>query len=90
MYSPEAELSVEESSSPDGNSVTDSTVAGANGDQPAADAAIIAEKDNLGEGIENIYQKDAYLLFRALCKLSMKGVADDTATSNDAIIHQNK
>lgn len=85
ILSPEAE----EASSPGGSSVTESTVAG-NGDLPASDATIIAENGNLGEGIENIYQKDAYLLFRALCKLSMKGVADDTATSNDAIIHQNK
>lgn len=38
----------------------------------------------------DIYQKDSYLLFRALCKLSMKGISDENYSTTDSIIHQNK
>jgi brefeldin A-inhibited guanine nucleotide-exchange protein len=39
----------------------------------------------------SIFHKDAYLLFRALCKLSMKGLSEDTQFSqSDAIALQNK
>ena len=40
-----------------------------------------------------VYHKDSYLLFRALCKLSMKGLNDDgtgTGIENDPIALQNK
>jgi brefeldin A-inhibited guanine nucleotide-exchange protein len=42
------------------------------------------------ESFDSPYQKDAYLLFRALCKLSTKGFQDESANSTDAVIHQNK
>jgi hypothetical protein len=42
------------------------------------------------ETFSSIYQKDAYLLFRALCKLSMKGSSDDAVGYNDNILLQNK
>ncbi len=42
------------------------------------------------ENFVSVYQKDAYLLFRALCKLSMKGSNDDVAGYNDNILLQNK
>lgn len=42
------------------------------------------------ESFDSSYQKDAYLLFRALCKLSTKGFQDESTTSTDAVIHQNK
>lgn len=42
------------------------------------------------DAFESVYQKDAYLLFRALCKLSTKGVSDEVVTGSDAVIHQNK
>jgi hypothetical protein len=44
----------------------------------------------LSESFNSIYQKDAYLLFRALCKLSMKGSGDDSSNYNDNILIQNK
>lgn len=44
-----------------------------------------------GDAFSTIYQKDAYLLFRALCKLSMKGLSDEGITAtNDSILLQNK
>lgn len=41
---------------------------------------------------QSVYHKDCYLLFRALCKLSMKGLNDDSSNGaqNDAIALQNK
>lgn len=42
------------------------------------------------DAFESVYQKDSYLLFRALCKLSTKGVSDEVVTGSDAVIHQNK
>lgn len=40
----------------------------------------------------SVYHKDSYLLFRALCKLSMKGLSDEASsgTQNDVIALQNK
>lgn len=39
----------------------------------------------------SVYQRDAYLLFRALCKLSMKGMSEDAQTAiNDSVMLQNK
>lgn len=39
----------------------------------------------------SVFHKDSYLLFRALCKLSMKGLNDDsTGIENDPIALQNK
>jgi brefeldin A-inhibited guanine nucleotide-exchange protein len=46
---------------------------------------------NGGESFASIYHKDAYLLFRALCKLSMKGLSEDAQIAlNDSIMLQNK
>lgn len=36
------------------------------------------------------FHKDAFLIFRALCKLSMKGLEDDANSANDPIALQNK
>jgi hypothetical protein len=40
----------------------------------------------------SIHHKDAYLVFRALCKLSMKGVSDEVVSiaTSDPIAVQNK
>jgi hypothetical protein len=38
----------------------------------------------------SIQHKDAFLIFRALCKLSMKGLQDDSGTHSDPIALQNK
>ena len=38
----------------------------------------------------SIYHKDAFLLYRALCKLSMKSIQDDKGDLNDPIVLQNK
>ena len=39
----------------------------------------------------SVYHKDAYLLFRALCKLSMKGLSEEAQYAHsDAIPLQNK
>ena len=49
------------------------------------------ESVNTYESFKSIYQKDSYLLFRALCKLSMKGLTEEnSAISNDNILLQNK
>lgn len=38
-----------------------------------------------------IFHKDAYLMFRALCKLSMKGLTDESQVAySDSIVLQNK
>lgn len=42
------------------------------------------------EPFSSVFQKDAYLLFRALCKLSMKGTNENTTGSGDNILLQNK
>lgn len=47
--------------------------------------------DKSSEVFASIYHKDAYLLFRALCKLSMKGLSEDAQVAvNDSIMLQNK
>lgn len=38
----------------------------------------------------SVYHKDSFLLYRALCKLSMKSLQDDHGTMTDPIILQNK
>jgi hypothetical protein len=38
----------------------------------------------------SIQHKDAFLIFRALCKLSMKGIQDDSGAQSDPIALQNK
>jgi len=38
----------------------------------------------------SILHKDAFLLFRALCKLSMKGLQDESGSPNDPMALQNK
>jgi brefeldin A-inhibited guanine nucleotide-exchange protein len=48
------------------------------------------EVDNAGVDFPSAFHKDAYLLFRALCKLSMKGVADDQVAYSDNLVVQNK
>lgn len=53
-----------------------------------AESAGKSEASNLS--FSSIHHKDAFLLFRALCKLSMKGLHDDSGTQNDPIALQNK
>ena len=52
------------------------------------------EKESVGLGMAfpSILHKDAFLIFRALCKLSMKGLheSDDSGTPSDPIALQNK
>jgi brefeldin A-inhibited guanine nucleotide-exchange protein len=44
-----------------------------------------------GGDFVSVYQRDAYLLFRALCKLSMKGLNEDSSAAlNDSVMLQNK
>jgi brefeldin A-inhibited guanine nucleotide-exchange protein len=58
-----------------------------NGESASATAAVTASN----MVFPSVYHKDSYLLFRALCKLSMKGLSEDTQYSNsDAIPLQNK
>ena len=38
----------------------------------------------------SVYHKDAFLLYRALCKLSMKSLQDSNGNLNDPIVLQNK
>ena len=45
---------------------------------------------NIGHVFPSILHKDAFLLFRALCKLSMKGLLDDSVSMSDPIALQNK
>lgn len=46
---------------------------------------------NSGFSFPTIYHKDLYLLFRALCKLSMKGISEESSSGqNEAIAVQNK
>ncbi len=52
------------------------------------------DKESIGAGMAfpSILHKDAFLIFRALCKLSMKGLheSDDSGTPSDPIALQNK
>ena len=54
----------------------------------------VREKESVGLGMAfpSILHKDAFLIFRALCKLSMKGLheSDDSGTPSDPIALQNK
>eukprot|EP01038_Epipyxis_sp_PR26KG_P008429 gene8429-11403_t len=69
-----------------------------NGEEPLS--ALQARLQNSRSGVReaaittasfpSIYHKDSYLLFRALCKLSMKGLNEETSSSNDQIALQNK
>ena len=56
--------------------------------------ATARDKDSMGLGMAfpSILHKDAFLIFRALCKLSMKGLheSDDTGAPTDPIALQNK
>lgn len=38
----------------------------------------------------SVYHKDAFLTFRAICKISMKGLHDDSGSQLDPIALQNK
>jgi len=38
----------------------------------------------------SVFHKDSFLLYRALCKLSMKSLQDDHASLTDPIVLQNK
>lgn len=38
----------------------------------------------------SVYHKDAFLTFRAICKISMKGLQDETGAQSDPIALQNK
>ena len=52
------------------------------------DVVLDSTDSSSSSSFSSIYQKDCYLLFRALCKLSMKGQSDDR--NNDSIALQNK
>jgi hypothetical protein len=56
----------------------------------AEPASAVETTAKAAESFDSPYQKDAYLLFRALCKLSTKGFQDESTNSTDAVIHQNK
>ena len=45
---------------------------------------------SLANSFPSIVHKDAFLIFRALCKLSMKGLNDDAGAQQDPIALQNK
>jgi hypothetical protein len=47
------------------------------------------ERIHNSQDFASLFHKDAYLLFRALCKLSMKGIAEDPAQDSNVTI-QNK
>ena len=42
------------------------------------------------QSFPSIIHKDAFLIFRALCKLSMKGLNEDAGSTQDPIALQNK
>jgi hypothetical protein len=55
------------------------------------DSAESSKKDPSSMSFPSIMHKDAFLIFRALCKLSMKGLHDDAISeSSDMIAMQNK
>jgi hypothetical protein len=45
---------------------------------------------SLANSFPSIIHKDAFLIFRALCKLSMKGLNEDAGAQQDPIALQNK
>lgn len=60
-------------------------------DSLAAPSAAVTTQQGASLVFRSIYHKDAYLLFRALCKLSMKGLSEETQYAHtDAIPLQNK
>lgn len=60
------------------------------GDERPKDSAVSAKESSLIT-FPSVFHKDSYLLFRALCKLSMKGLNEDsTGIENDPIALQNK
>ena len=64
-----------------------------NGQSATLDALPAVKKPDGSTAFSSIYQKDSYLLFRALCKLSMKGLNEEgthVQSSNDPIALQNK
>jgi brefeldin A-inhibited guanine nucleotide-exchange protein len=78
------------------NDTTDSTAASAAAAVPFSSssgvpASSAAQEKGGNMVFTTIYHKDAYLLFRALCKLSMKGLSEETQYAHsDAIPLQNK
>lgn len=61
--------------------------------QPAGTASTAGTGSGGGASLvfPSVYHKDAYLLFRALCKLSMKGLSEEAQYAHsDAIPLQNK
>jgi hypothetical protein len=49
------------------------------------------DMNSVGDDVfQSVYHKDAFLLYRALCKLSMKSLQDDHASLSDPIVLQNK
>ncbi len=61
-------------------------------DDGVADGLVDSTKTSASVVFASVYHKDSYLLFRALCKLSMKGLNDEQSSGaqNDAIALQNK
>lgn len=59
------------------------------------DADEVDEENKLDSTVNDsnflsIYHKDAYLTFRAICKISMKGLHDESGSQYDPIALQNK
>jgi len=48
------------------------------------------EKFSVSQSFDSIFHRDSYLVFRALCKLSMKGVAEEQAQQDSNVTYQNK
>ena len=58
---------------------------------PSAAAAVVTTQQGASLVFRSVFHKDAYLLFRALCKLSMKGLSEEAQYAHtDAIPLQNK
>lgn len=78
----------------EGNAATGKTGGAADSSAtPAATTGATSVTTQQGASLvfRSIYHKDAYLLFRALCKLSMKGLSEETQYAHtDAIPLQNK
>lgn len=77
----------------DGGASTAETVAASAGDVAMTEEGVADNfrRDASQMSFPSIMHKDAFLIFRALCKLSMKGVHDDSISeSSDMIAMQNK
>ena len=73
------------------NSADDSTAPTAAGESCGTHAAPVASREAVAVvTFPSLSHKDSFLLFRALCKLSMKGLQDESGSQSDPIALQNK